>query len=282
VSNEDDSEPDPTSRERTDDGRSAETGSDDREERHRDDIDRHSTDDSEPAVDADEKGVADSGEREQRIERREQRLEEREQRLEERERELDQREEQIERREETLDERAVRIDEQESAVEERIEEFEQQREREDERLDRAVEQASGTPSNRTPAAGGILLMFVGVVTAIAGVGLLAAVATGIPPLSINFDFGAMAAVGLLGAAVLGEITASGATVLLNSATVILGLGATALVLAALLVAGGWQAFQRKHWFFSLVTGILALLLIFPLGLLAIFLITVGERQFAVE
>jgi len=248
--------------------------------------------DPEPAAGAGagaETGTASGlGDRVERIERREHRLEEREQRLEQRERELDgreselqEREQRIEEHERELEERAVRIDERESAVEERIEEFEAARDREEERLDRAIESA-GTVTNRTPAAGGILMMIVGIVTAVAGVGLLAAVATGVGPLTINFDFGAMAAVGLLGSGLLGELAGSGATVVLDSASVVIGLGAAALVLALLLIAGGWQAFQRKHWFFSLVTGILALLLVFPLGLLAIFLITVGERQFGAE
>jgi len=184
----------------------------------------------------------------------------------------------LEEQERELEQRVARIDERERAVEERTEEFEAAREREEERLERMIESA-GTGTNRTPAAGGLLLMFVGLITAVAGVGLLSAVATGVTPLSIDFDFGAMAAVGLLGSTVLGELTASGATVVLDSVTLIIGLGAAVLVLALLVIAGGWQAFQRKHWFFSLVTGILALLLVFPLGLLAIFLITVGERQF---
>lgn len=231
-------------------------------------------------------------EKEKRLEEKESQLEEREKQLEKREEEIEEKledlekeEKQLEEKDEALDEKEERIeqkqevlDEREKNLEKRIEEFEQEKQEEKQRIDQLVEKAQKT-SNKPQTAGGILLIVTGILTLVGSFWFLASVATGTTPLDFTFNPETIAGLGFLGSLLIGELLETGITVSLSVPQTIFT-GVILLILAIIEIVGGWQAYQSKHWYFTTLTGILALILILPLGLISIFLTTISETRFS--
>lgn len=223
-------------------------------------------------------------EKEEQLDRQEAELEKYSERLDDKEAELDREEVELEEKrgeldelEDDLDRKASRLDEKETWVERLREQSEEDTKREEDRLNEALSKKSQVErGKKSRVAGGILLIFIGLLTVVGAFGVFSAIAGG--SLTLNFDPGAMAGLGLLGSAVVGGATSAGPSMTLGITGILL-LGAVVLVIAIIEIIGGWQAFQGKHWYYSLITGVIGLILIFPLGLLTLFLIALSEPQF---
>lgn len=215
-------------------------------------------------------------EREQELQQKEGVLRDKEQQLRDRERELDKRERQIEQREqEVLDRREEIVDERDQ-IESRAEELDQReqaiaerestlegREEEIQSMEEGIESkiedmgAPGSTEMFTPRprkAGGVLLGLLGVAGIV--VALTMILATGAWP------------------AVFSRPLTSSMSVSLGNVV------AVVLIVASLIeILGGFFAYRGRYWFVSIVSGIIAMALFFPVGLTATIFLTVGESQF---
>lgn len=203
-------------------------------------------------------------ERERQIEEREKRLEQKEETLNEREEEIEQREreildrrdkiaderEELSDKEEQLEGRAQQLDDRKTALDKREKELSRRAEEIDTKEEALEEYGGGsqTFTRRPRVVGSILLGLLGLAALGAAIGTYA-VATG------------------QGFAALSQTQAL--------------IAAGVLVVAALIeFLGGFWAYRGKHWFVSILAGMVGMVLLFPVGLTATILITVGESQFS--
>jgi ribonuclease Y len=220
-------------------------------------------------------------EKERRLDQREQELEDRERELNKRERELeqrnqdilerreevvdardqlDEREDALDGREQTLDEREGRLKERSKNLDDRERELDD-RENEIKSQREALEEYAVTDvqtfTARPRKVGGLLLGVAGVLSVVAG-GLL-----------------------LVGGGV-GGVEALTSQTLVENPNLTLAFAAAYVVVTLVELLGGLWAYRGSHWFFSVFAGIVSmifLLPLFPLGLTATLLISIGESQF---
>jgi hypothetical protein len=211
--------------------------------------------------DADGDGGA-PGEHEQwaeRLEQKQQQLDERERELERREQEiLERREENVEKREELdareedLEEFQAHLEEREADLERRSAELDEREEDVDTKREALEEYASsGRTFTKKPRVAGGILLWVTAVTA----ALLAAA---------TFLYAGPG--GLVEAGLLSQTATTAATAVLA-------------VIALIELVGGYFAYRGQYWSVAVAAAILGIVVLFPVGVTAAVMITVGESQF---
>jgi heme/copper-type cytochrome/quinol oxidase subunit 4 len=100
-----------------------------------------------------------------------------------------------------------------------------------------------------------------------------------PAKAAGVIIGFVGVLGLLGSLAAAAVTFSPEVTTSMTTEAVLGVAAVSALLSLVVLAGGWQSYKKKRWYFGIFTAIVASIVVSPLGLPALVLLALAEPSF---